>query len=291
MRLMDGFRLMGVLAALALAAPAAAQPCGSEGPACAVLLGQYRILTPQTPAPPPPPGYPALLFFHGAGGTDVATLASAGFAQQFLDRGFAVIAPQGLQRPGSSFGAGWSFLPSRPQQRNELAFAREVLDDAAARHGIDRARVLVGGFSIGASLTWYLACADPALGAGYVPVAGAFWREHPAPGSCAGPVRLLHTHGWRDETVPLEGRPLRSGVVQGDVFRGLELLRIANGCDGLRADAYDTDGPYWRRWWTRCTPGSALEFALHTGGHGVPDGWADLALDWFARVEEASAVH
>ena len=119
----------------------------------------------------------------------------------------------------------------------------------------------------------------------YAPVAGAFWRPHPEVGGCAGPVRLLHTHGWRDETVPLEGRPLRSAdILQGDVFHGLLILRDANGCTGLRADEYDTDGAFWQRWWTRCSEGSALELALHTGGHVVPEGWAELALDWYDRT-------
>ncbi len=274
-------RLLAVLA-LCLATPAFPdQPCGATGPACAVPLGEYRIALPEDPAPAA--GYPAVMFFHGFGGTGAETLANAGMVDTFLARGWAVIAPEGLGREGRA-GGGWSFHPDRPKARDELTFTRQVLDAAAAAHGVDRDRVLLGGFSIGASLTWYLACADPGLAAAYAPVAGAFWRPHPEMGACAGPVRLLHTHGWRDETVPLEGRPLRSDVLQGDVFYGLEILRDANGCEGMRADAYDTSGPYWRRWWTRCTPGSALELALHTGGHTVPPDWAGLALDWFDRV-------
>ena len=40
--------------------------------------------------------------------------------------------------------------------------------------------------------------------AAYAPVAGSFWRPHPDMEACAGPVDLLHTHGWRDKTVPLD---------------------------------------------------------------------------------------
>jgi polyhydroxybutyrate depolymerase len=257
--------------------------CGAEGPACAVPLGTYRAMLPN--GAPPERGYPALMFFHGAGGSGAGTLGNSGMVSEFLARGWAILAPDGLPRPGSRFGPGWSFHPSRPQQRDEAAFTREVLADAAGRFDIDRDRVLLAGFSIGGSLVWYLACADPSLAAAYAPVAGAFWRPHPEMGACAGPVRLLHTPGWRDETVPLEGRPLRGGgILQGDVFHGLEILRGANGCTGLRADEYDTEGPFWRRWWTRCTPGSALELALHEGGHSVPAGWSALALDWFATA-------
>ena len=279
-------RLVAVLACgLWLLLVGRVQACGIEGPACEVALGSYRIALPETA--PPEAGYPALLFFHGAGGTGARTLDNKAMVDTFLERGWAVIAPDGLMRPNSNFGPGWSFLPSRPAQRDELAFAREILADAADRHGIDRASVLMSGFSIGGSLVWYLACRDPSVATAYAPVAGAFWRPHPEVGACAGPVRLLHTHGWRDQTVPLEGRPLRSAdILQGDVFHGLLILRDANGCEGLRADAYDTDGPFWQRWWTRCTEGSALELALHPGGHVVPEGWADLALDWYGRVTD-----
>jgi polyhydroxybutyrate depolymerase len=227
------------------------------------------------------------MFFHGAGGSAAQTLSNTGMVDIFLKRGYAVIAPEGTERPGRR-GRGWSFHPARPQIRDEMAFSREVLKDAVQRYGLNRSRILLSGFSIGGSLSWYLACKDATLAAAYAPVAGAFWRPHPEMGSCSGPVRLLHTHGWRDQTVPLEGRPLRNGaILQGDVFHGLEILRDANGCKGLRADAYDTDGPFWRRWWTRCTPGSALEFALHAGGHMVPPGWAALAIDWFERAVPA----
>jgi polyhydroxybutyrate depolymerase len=277
-------RLLSVLACglvLLIASDAAA--CGRDGRACAVPLGSYRIVLPESE--PPEAGYPALLFFHGAGGSGARTLANTGMVDAFLARGWAVIAPDGLMRPNSRFGPGWSFHPARPAQRDELAFTREILTDAAERHGIDREAVMLSGFSIGGSLAWYLACRDPNVAAAFAPVAGAFWRPHPEVGACAGPVRLLHTHGWRDETVPLEGRPLRSAdILQGDVFHGLLILRDANGCAGLRADGYDTDGPFWRRWWTRCREGSALELALHTGGHVVPEGWADLALNWYERV-------
>lgn len=273
-----------ILCCLFASAPAVAQVCGPDG--CAVPLGTYRAVLPDTPAPSD--GYPALMFFHGAGQSGTQALSNTGMVDAFRSRGWAVIAPDGLPRPDVRNSMGWSFLPStvRIPLRDEMAFTRQVLDDAARRHGIDRGRVLMSGFSIGGSLVWYLACRDPGVAAAYAPVAGAFWRPHPAGGSCAGPVRMLHTHGWRDQTVPLEGRPLRGGAIyQGDVFQGLGLLREANGCDGLRADAYDTDGAFWRRLWTRCTPGSALELALHTGGHSVPVDWATMAIDWFDRLE------
>ncbi|MEM8751171.1 MAG: polyhydroxybutyrate depolymerase [Pseudomonadota bacterium] len=264
----------------------AVQHCGTQMNACKTSLGEYSIRLPDGDGGVDNGRVPALLYFHGAGGSGPRAMRNEGMIEAFLARGYAVIAPSGLKRPNSRFGPGWSFLPFREKQRDELSFAREVLGDAASRFGIDRARVMMGGFSIGGSLTWYLACEDPTIARAFVPVGGAFWRPHPKSADCAGPLRMFHTHGWRDGTVPLEGRPLGGGrIYQGDVFHGLELLREVNGCDGLRADQFDTQGRYWQRWWSKCRPGTALRFALHPGGHSVPKGWAEMVINWFEELE------
>ncbi len=271
-------KLFGSLAvAVALAAGPAAAACGGAEEPCTTALGSYHVIRPAGDGP-----VPAFVYFHGAGGSG-RTIHTADFAAALVARGYAVVAPDGLERPGSRFGPGWFFRSESPARRDELAFTREVLDDVAARHGIDRARVILTGYSIGGSLVWYLACKDAGLAAAYAPYAGGFWR--PLPTDCDGPVRLLHTHGWRDQTVPLEGRPLRGGeIYQGDIFAGLAVWRAENGCDLLRADEFETEGRYWRRRWTSCAAGS-LELALWPGGHVPPDAeWAAMAADWADRV-------
>ncbi len=276
---------LGVLVAMAGTSAHAQQACGANLNQCPTSLGTYAIRLPKAVAPGAK--IPALLYFHGAGGSGQRAMRNTSMVDAFTARGYAVIAPSGLKRPNSRFGPGWSFLPFRKQQRDELAFAREVLDHAAKNFSIDRQRIMMGGFSIGGSLTWYLACKDPTVASAYVPVGGAFWRPHPNADDCKGPIRMLHTHGWRDGTVPLEGRPLGGGrIFQGDVFAGLEIMRKVNGCSQLRADKFDTNAAYWQRWWTRCTPGSALRFNLHPGGHSVPKGWADIAIDWFESLND-----
>jgi polyhydroxybutyrate depolymerase len=163
---------------------------------------------------------------------------------------------------------------------------REIIEDVVMNHNVDPDRILIGGFSIGGSMTSYLACQDPTLAKAFAPVAGGFWRPHPDMGSCNGPVNLLHTHGWKDKTVPLEGRPLGGGrIYQGDIFVTLQIWREENGCENMRADSFDTSGPFWRRKWETCTAG-ALEFALHQGAHGIPKGWSDMTLDWFEALPE-----
>jgi len=273
--------LLAAFAALTLAAPTAQAGCGPSNDACEIPLGQYHIALPPD-VTDPAEALPVVIFLHGAGGSGEASLRNSSMVNAVLDRGYAFIAPDGSPREGR-FGTGWNFHPDFPQGRDELVFMKQVVTDAASRFHINPDRVLLAGFSVGGSMVTYLACRDPNAFAAFAPVAGSFWRPHPT--SCAGPVRLFHTHGWRDTTVPLEGRPLRNGtLIQGDVFHAMEIWRDTNGCKMMRPDSFSENGVFWRRKWTDCTPGSALEFALHPGAHGVPNGWAPMVLDWFEAL-------
>lgn len=284
-RLLNAF-LLGASCCL-LGTAAQSSQCGAtKDTPCDVALGSYYAVEPTTASDS---RRPVVIFFHGGSGWGARILnMRKAMTKAFNDRGYVVIAPNGKKRPGSRFGPGWAFIPQFEPHRDDLAFVREVIKDAQTKFNIDPQRVLMSGYSIGGSLTTYLACKDPAVAAAFAPVAGGFWKPHPV--DCAGPVKLLHTHGWRDQTVPLEGRPLRTlkngkgRVEQGDIFQTLNQWRIENGCAKYRPDKFITHGPFWRRIWTHCAPGTALEFALHPGGHSVPQDWPALAMDWFESL-------
>lgn len=266
--------LAGVLACLGFPFPSPAlAACGPAPAPCEIAGGHYHLRLPAESG-----GAPVLMFLHGYGGRGGATIDNPRIAAPFLARGYAVIAPDGVEDPASGVRR-WNF-GRRPAARDDRAFLRAVLADAGRRFGVDTGRVLLAGFSNGGFMTTYIACETPDAFAAYAPVSGGFWRPHPA--ACAGPVRLLHTHGWTDVVVPLEGRPLGGGrFLQGDIFAGLERFRAASGCAGPMPGATGTEGAFWTRRWTDCAPGGALGLALFPGGHAVPEGWADMAADWF----------
>ncbi|MEP4704655.1 MAG: PHB depolymerase family esterase [Hyphomicrobiales bacterium] len=277
--------LIAISLGLAAAQSSQAAECGfNEESLCDVPLGSYYAVEPETDGDAP---RPAVIFFHGGSGwgSRIFTVREQ-MTKDFIARGYVVIAPNGKKRPGSRFGPGWAFIPQFEPHRDDLAFVKEIIKDAGTKFNIDPARILMSGYSIGGSLTSYIACKEPTVAAAFAPVAGGFWRPHPV--DCEGPVKLLHTHGWRDQTVPLEGRPLGEvpggHVQQGDIYQTLNQWRIENECVKYRADKFITDGPFWRRIWTHCVAGTALEFALHPGGHEVPAAWATLAIDWFESV-------
>ncbi|MEL7012387.1 MAG: alpha/beta fold hydrolase [Pseudomonadota bacterium] len=263
------------LASLFVSSHPALAGCGQDPDACQMASGSYHAALPTTLDQAP-----VLVFLHGYGSSGENAISLTRMVQPALDRGYVVLAPDGLTRSTDGSGpASWNFYPGWPG-RDEADFLRNVVADAAERFGVDPDRVLLSGFSAGGFMVNYVACAQPDAFSAYAPVAGGFWRPHPT--ACAGPVRLFHTHGWTDGTVPLEGRLLGGGrFQQGDIFAGLEIWRAANACADEKPSGYDTTGAFLRRLWASCAPGSALEMALFPGGHTVPEGWADMALDWF----------
>jgi polyhydroxybutyrate depolymerase len=276
MRTAVALALAAIAGAIAAAVAGTAQAgCGADPAPCAIAGGTYHAVLPPGDGP-----HPAVVFIHGFGASGEGTMTNTGMVDALIARGHAVIAPDGQMRTNGQ-GRSWDFRMDRPATRDEVAFLRAVADDAATRLGLARDRMLLAGFSVGGSMATYVACADPGAFRAYAPVAGSFWR--PQPTGCAGPADLFHLHGWTDGTVPLEGRALRSGIAQGDVFAAMALWRDTGGCP-LNPDSHATRGDTQVRSWTTCTSGRRIDFALHPGGHGIPPGWADMALDWFTAL-------
>ena len=260
---------------------ALADACGEPQAECQTANGFYRLALPEG-APGP---VPALVFLHGGSSTAASVTGNIAMLAELSARGHALIAPEGQPRP-SRPNKKWGVYDNRIHPRDDIA---EVLDDAAL-HGIDRERVLLAGFSRGASMVWDIACRAPATARAYAPVSGAFWE--PLPAECESPIDLFPSHGWTDRVVPIEGRSFRDGtVVQGDVFSGLAALRRTNGCNLRQPDTapMQVSGNLWFRSWSSCA-GGRLDLMLHPGGHEVPKGWLTRALDWFeGRLVEDQA--
>lgn len=251
---------------------AAAADCAGQADACEISGGQYHITLPDNVERP----VPVVVFLHGYGGSGAGTMRNTGLVDAVTARGYAVIAPNATRRRNGN--RSWVFRPNS-EGRDEAAFLRDVMADAGDRFGVSKQDTVLAGFSAGGFMVNYLACKHPDAFAAYTPVSGGFWR--PQPTSCTAPVRLFHTHGWTDKTVPLEGRFLGGGQFQqGDIYAGLELWRQTNECGGHAPDRIWQDGDTLRRRW-QCSDNADIEFMLFPGGHTLPKGWADKMLDWF----------
>ncbi len=249
--------------------PAPASACPGLDP-CRVEGGEYLAL--------PPPGWdgasrlPATIFFHGYRASAGLVAGDPAFTAAFAREGVLLVLPDGI-------GGGWAHTGSPSRARDEVAFMDAVRRDLLARFPVDPGQLLVTGFSQGGSMVWELAChRGSAFAVAFAPVAGAFWE--PLPDACpGGPVDFRHVHGTADGTVPLAGRALRGQFRQGDVFRGMAVLRAANGCSAP-ARVEEAGGLRCEVWDACAAGGRELRLCLHGSGHILPEGWTVAIHSW-----------
>ena len=286
-------RAVLALAVLLLPAAAAAQaklinPCrfSSVDSPCTVRGGSYRALVPQGLGP-----HPAVVYLYGSLGRSDQVVSSRYFRRTVVRRGYALIAPSALEvgYRGGVRGTGWGRRARRDHPRDDRAYLRRVLADAAARFNIDRERLIFVGQSDGGFFIWELACDHPGMAAAFAVHAASYgWR---LPARCEAPVRFLQGHGRADRTVPFAGPENAEGAVLGaPVEEALAVMARTNRCraepEAERFRGFD------RRRWTGCAPGAALDRLLHEGAHGWPPSWMPAVLDWFEerRIRPAEAV-
>ncbi len=260
-------RLLPVLLAGLLAAPAVAAGCGGSV-ACAVAGGEYRI-----EVPPAGEASGVVLFFHGYRGSAEGQMRARGLKGAAFARGLAFAAPDGA-------GGSWSHPGSPSERRDETAFVGAVLDDLQARFGFAGDRVFASGFSQGASMVFSALCDHPDRFAGAITFAGVFWEPLPSAPDCAGAPPIVHVHGRDDVIFPLVGRPIGERFRQGDTFRSLAILKEGAGC------VAEAPAPVVEGMDCRVASGCArgpVALCLHDGGHEVRGEWLGLALGWLGH--------
>lgn len=264
---------------LAALAPAAANACGFESP-CEVDAGFYLRRLPAGWDGRSP--LPVVVFYHGYGASAAEVMGDSGLVAAISGLGAMLVAPDGIGNAWS-FGAG-----GMPRARDDVAFSAAVLDDLERRYPIDKTRILATGFSIGGSMTWWLACNLPGRFAAFAPVAGAFWD--PLPKDCpAGPVSIRHIHGTSDKTVPMKGRAIADGKFrQGDVMESWRRRKAWDGCAQKPDFETAKDGLTCQSWSAgSCTSGHAMELCLHPGEHEIEARWIADGFRWMQGAARA----
>jgi len=260
-----------------MACGVAAQDCGLENP-CEIDGGTYYLNLPEGEGP-----HPVLIWYHGANGNGGTVHRGGGLQRDFLDQGYALLAPNGQTREGRA--PGRFFFPGRDgAARDDVAFTFAALADAQKRANLDETRLYASGFSAGGSMAWLLACEAGEKLSGMVSVAGAL--RSPNVTDCAGLVGLpvMQVHGFADGQVPLEGRGIRDWH-QGSVWEALDRAREANGCRS-NPDSIDISDDFRSRSWDESCALAAVRIDLHDGGHGLPPGWTSRAKAFFEGAEE-----
>jgi polyhydroxybutyrate depolymerase len=146
---------------------------------------------------------PALLFFHGSGGSAADMDTTSGFSKLADQRGFLAVYPQGSGDPGRT---SWAIEGRINDGVDDLRYTADLLDNLQRRLCVDQARIYAAGFSAGGGMANWLACELASRIAAFASISGGFSTE---PGGChpSRPASILDLHNTGDPVVPYGGRP------------------------------------------------------------------------------------
>jgi polyhydroxybutyrate depolymerase len=261
-------------------------PAASAAPAGAIVRGSvqvdgltrtYRLYLParlQKPAP-------AVLVFHGAGGTAESIARSTGFDTQ-ADRGrFIAVYLDGV---GRTWNAGPCCGPAQQLDVDDIGFVSKLLEKLVSRYRLDRKRIYATGMSNGGLFSYALACALSGRIAAAAPVAATLVSEC-APSS---PVSILHVHGLADPRIPFAGGygTGRAGIDWPPVQRGVDLWRKLDACPA--AGATTVNLVITTSVWTPCRRRTEVRLVTIAGvGHM----WPHEPYDATAQIWRFFAAH
>ena len=252
--------LFQIIAALLLLAPAAYAQTRCDP--CTIADGSYRAVA--------PPGWngsdrlPVLVFLPGWRATGDNMVSDPAISGPAAKAGF----------PADRAGPRRRQLSRSPARRANRATtsrssARVLYADVRARWPVDQRNVIAGGFSIGGSMVWDLACYAADAFTAFLPFSGGFWE--PTPEACtSGPVNLRHVHGRADTLTSCRwperviGRSLDAGRHRQGFLR-VGRPRIAVPRRRGHASPRGPDSPGSGR---ACARRPMLQLCLHPLDHG-----------------------
>ena len=204
------FALAFASAAPAAVAAAPVQPVLSSRPtavATTLPAGTTRLghgALAYRPARLAPAPHPLVVILHGNGGPPDRLLAE--FKQEAEARGAILLAPKSSDRTWDLVMDAARFAGGRPRAGEKLRFGRDVaridsaLAEIFARAAIDPNRIILAGFSDGASYALSLGLANPTLFRGVVALSPGFMV---APDAADDSQRLFIAHGRLDRVIPV----------------------------------------------------------------------------------------
>lgn len=247
-----------LVAALWLFAPSSTALACAGATACPLGDRSYHLRVPDKWDGVSP--LPVLLHFHGWGRQGNLVVRHGRIAVLDVADHILLLAPNGLN-------GSWSF---RRNGSSDTAFAAAVIEDAAKRYPIDRAKIFVSGYSWGANMAWRFACERGDQAAALLAVSGTLAQDE----ACAhAPDEVRQVFGLNDGVLAF---PMGPG---GDRTYPVALWRRKFGCDRGISDGPWAARPFltFQRTRWEC-PGGRVVLDVHPGGHFIPHDWIPLQV-------------
>jgi polyhydroxybutyrate depolymerase len=238
---------------------------------------------------------PVVFFFHGGGGRG-ANMARRGFGEMSATERFLAVYPDGWKGNWND-GRQAARIASQVDAVDDVKFVREMVNDLAKRHRIDRGRIFAAGVSNGGIFSHYLAAHAADLFAGIAPVIGGLAEPVATNFKPSHPISLLVIQGDADPLVPLKGGAIANRDRGGRIIATDEMLKKYLAHNGITEDSKTEqvpdrdpkDGTTTEiQRWPSGRDGVLVEYWLvKGGGHNMPGGRAVQAA---AKEEKVGKV-
>jgi polyhydroxybutyrate depolymerase len=191
-----------------------------------------------------------------------------GFGDISDKNGFILIYPSGVS--GFWNVGGGCCGTSATDNVDETAFIRKILTDLGSITRVDPKRIYATGFSMGAMLSFWLACDMSDTFAAVAPVAGALLVNPCKPGQ---PVSIMQVNGKKDTLVPYDGGVgnfMTGTLTFPPVELGISTWAQLDGCTGsAQTSPQGTLGTHTT--YSSCKAGSAVDlYILDALGNNWP---------------------
>ncbi|MGW4245123.1 extracellular catalytic domain type 1 short-chain-length polyhydroxyalkanoate depolymerase [Nocardia sp. NPDC004722] len=244
--------------------------------------GMHRQYLIHYPANRPGGPMPAVLVFHGGGGTAQNTAGAFGFDKLADQDGFIAVYPDGYEKSWND-GRGDDTNASAAHI-DDVGFVAAVIDRIIAEDKVDPTRVYATGISNGGMFTEDLGCRLSGKLAAIAPVAGPLPQADQSACTPSHPMPVLEIHGTSDPIVPYDGGVVRvtsghhgpgsSPVLSVDATQ--QFWRQQNGCDAATTTPLPQqtdDGTTVTLTSSDCSGGAQVQlYSIAGGGHTWPDG-------------------
>jgi polyhydroxybutyrate depolymerase len=243
----------------------------------------YILVTPdkQTAAAP------LLVVYHGGGDSPRRALGYTRFDRLAGQGNVAVVFPQGLDSNWNDGRQTTDIRQRAASSVDDVAFTLAIIDQLAAEHIVDPARVFLTGASNGGMMTLRTACDAADRIAGIAPVVAnqpTDWQCNPSRA-----VPAMFFNGTEDEFMPFNGgriaeRKTRKdlGTVESVEDTIAEFRRI-DGCSGTKKtetrDEHDSDQTRAIVTDYECSKAPLRQVVIEGGGHTWPGARTGIIAD------------
>ena len=229
---------------------------------------------------------PVMMWHHGGGGTANGGVYEADFRSLADSERFIAVYAQaypdvlegctcwGYEEPGGYSNGNYEI---------DLAYTSALIDDLVETYNADRDRIYAGGYSMGGSYVWDLACVKSDEIAAVAPVAASCYPWTFAACDSAAPTAVCHILGTNDFYAPYDGGWVPSAEEQYNYW-------VAKNQAQTPPEITNLGGGVTRYTWAAGEGCHAVQhFRRQGGGHDVPS-FAVASIWAFVSQHELEGV-